>query len=131
MSIVEYIRKGPKKYATDRLLSIEKDKERHIAYYDAAAKNAIDMVSNSYIDGMPFVDRALGDGKLSGSGLDVGYWKRDAFDASLKQTKAVMIPGPDGKPSGNYRTTLNNEELYLSLYQASPLYSTFQDSESR
>lgn len=130
MSIIEYIRKGPQKYAADRLLSIEKDKERHIAYYDAAAKNAIDMVSNSFIDGMPFVDRALGDGKLSGSGLDVGYWKRDAFDASLKQTKAVMIPGPDGKPSGNYRTTLQNEELYLSLYQASPLYSTFQDSES-
>jgi len=130
MSIIEYIRKGPQKYAADRLLSIEKDKERHIAYYDAAAKNAIEMVSNSFIDGMPFVDRALGDGKLSGSGLDVGYWKRDAFDASLKQTKAVMIPGPDGKPSGNYRTTLNNEELYLSLYQASPLYSTFQDSES-
>ena len=130
MSIIEYIRKGPQKYAADRLLSIEKDKERHIAYYDAAAKNAIEMVSNSSIDGMPFVDRALGDGKLSGSGLDVGYWKRDAFNASLKQTKAEMIPGPDGKPSGNYRTTLQNEELYLSLYQASPLYSTFQDSES-
>jgi len=50
MSIIEYIRKGPQKYAADRLLSIEKDKERHIAYYDAAAKNAIEMVSNSSIE---------------------------------------------------------------------------------